>query len=85
MVKILRRIESLEQVLLPSETLRRCWVVVVPGVGPANLANATCRRTRLGGRLWEIVQLDGHRDELSEEQLQRFIESCPIQGRETAC
>jgi hypothetical protein len=79
-VKIRRRIESLEQVLLSSEILRKRWVVVVVGGGPANLANSTCTRRLSRGRLFEIVQLDGSREGLTDGELNRFIESFPIQG-----
>ncbi len=55
--------------------------VVVRGVcGPPNLATSTCTRT-LGanGALTELVHLNGGRDGLSDQDLERFLESFPIQ------
>ena len=84
MVRIRRRIELLAQALLPAEGPPKRWVVVVPGVGPANLANASCTRTRSQGRLWEVVRLDGSREGLTDAALDRFVQSFPIQDGATA-
>jgi len=79
MLRVKERLSKLENVLIPVQVTSRRWVVVIVGAGPANLANSKCSRTRSQGRLWEVVQLDGHRDELSDEQIQRFVETFPIQ------
>ena len=79
MLRVKERLSKLENVLIPVQVTSRRWVVVIVGAGPANLANSKCSRTRSQGRLWEVVQLDGHRDELSDEQIQRFVEKFPIQ------
>ena len=48
--------------------------------GPVNLATSTCRRTlNPGGGIFEIVELDGDDDGLSEEELEKFIASFPIE------
>jgi hypothetical protein len=51
--------------------------------GPPNLATSTCTRT-LGpdGALTEVVHLDGSRDGLTSEDLERFIGSFPIERGE---
>jgi hypothetical protein len=48
--------------------------------GSPNLTTSTCTRT-LGpdGPLTEVVQLNGGRDGLNDEDLERFIERFPIQ------
>ena len=44
-----------------------------------NLENSRCTRTlTVGGFLPEVVRLDGMRDELSDADLERFVESFPI-------
>jgi hypothetical protein len=73
------RLNKLENVLIPVQGPSKRWVVVIVGAGPANLANSRCTRTRSQGRLWEVVHLDGHGDDLSDEQIQRFVETFPIQ------
>jgi hypothetical protein len=75
-----RRLNALEQ--------RRCQVskepfrVLIRSVcGEPNLTTSTCQR-RLGrdGRLTEIINLDGGRDNFSDEQLEAWIEKFPIEG-----
>ena len=44
-----------------------------------NLATSTCTRTLANRVLTEAVHLDGAREDLSDEQLENFIESFPIQ------
>ena len=58
----------------------RVRVVIGSVCGPPNLATSTCTRT-LGsnGALTEVVHLDGGRDGLTSEKLERFIESFPTQ------
>ena len=56
--------------------------VVVSHAGePFDLAKATCTRTLMpDGRLMEIVNLNGCRESLSDEDLERFIQSFPIEA-----
>jgi hypothetical protein len=45
-----------------------------------NLATSTCRRTlSVDGSLFEIVRLDGTRAGWSDADLERFIESFPVE------
>jgi hypothetical protein len=46
----------------------------------ASLETSTCKRTLSeDGFLTEVVRLDGSRDGLTEEQLEQFISSFPVQ------
>ena len=42
--------------------------------------NATCTRRVTDGFLSEVVHLDGRRNGLSDADLEKFIESCPIES-----
>ena len=55
-------------------------LVIESVCGPPNLAASTCTRT-LGsdGALTELVQLNGGRDGLNDQDWERFIERFPIQ------
>ena len=55
--------------------------VVVSGVvGPCDLATATCRRTLCpDGTLLELVTLNSSTNGLSDEELERFVTSFPIE------
>ena len=57
--------------------------VVVSHAGERfDLAKATCARTIMpDGRLMELVQLNGSREGLSEEDLERFIQSHPVESQ----
>ena len=56
--------------------------VVVSRVGPLDLSKATCSRTIMpDGRLMELVDLHGGNYGLSEEKLERFIQSFPVERR----
>lgn len=79
MLRLSGRLAKLEKVLVPVQGVTKRWIVNVVGGRPANLANAKCMRRISNGVLMELVQLDGHRDELSEEQLKTFVESFPIE------
>jgi hypothetical protein len=57
---------------------KRCRVIVSRMDRPARLENSTCKRTLSGGFLTEVVRLDGMREGLADDQLERFIESFPI-------
>jgi len=85
MKTILRRVGILEDRFAinspgrPRVTVRA--IIHSPWKGPLNLATSTCRRTlNPGGGITEIVELDGGEDGLSEEELERFIASFPIEG-----
>jgi hypothetical protein len=73
------RLDKLEKTLAPAKGRQPGMRVLVSGMcKPANLANSGCTRTLRNGVLTEIVDLDGSCDELSDEQLESFIESFPI-------
>ena len=57
--------------------------LVVSRVGePFDLATATCTRTLLAdGQLMEIVNVNGSGHDLSDEELEKFIQSFPIESR----
>jgi hypothetical protein len=57
--------------------------LVVSEVGePLDLAKATCTRTICpSGRLFEVVSLNGTVEGLSNEDLERFIQSFPVERR----
>ena len=56
--------------------------IIVSQVGPLDPAKATCTRTMWpNGRLMEIVNLHGTDEGLSQEDLESFIQSFPIESR----
>ena len=58
-------------------------VIVTRAGKPSDLSKATCRRTLWpDGRLMEVVNLHGSSDGLSEEDLEKFIQSHPIEGHQ---
>lgn len=76
-----RRLDRLEVNLNPTRRPRKGLRWVVAGVAgpPANSTNSTCTRTLCtDGTLMELVKLDGHRYDLTDEDLVKFIESFPI-------
>jgi hypothetical protein len=45
-----------------------------------SLETSTCRRTRsANGVLTEIVRLDGARDGMTDEEMEKFVESFPVE------
>jgi hypothetical protein len=55
-------------------------LVVRPVIGPTDLAKSTCQRTLCpDGSLMEVVNLNGNGSGVSEEELDRFIASFPIE------
>ena len=68
-----------------SQVAHERFRVVVSHAGePLDLAKATCTRTIMpNGQLMEIVNLNGTDDGLSKEDLEKFIQSFPIE-RSTA-
>ena len=77
-MKVKRRLERLEQ---KRSDARQRFRVVVCAIGRSlNLANSTCKRTLAeDGLLTEVVRLDGSRDDLTDEELDRFVASFPLQ------
>jgi hypothetical protein len=74
----LSRLER-EQTQISREPFR---VVVSRAGEPFDLAKATCTRTIMqNGQLMELVNLNGSRESLSDDDLERFIQSFPIEGR----
>ena len=65
-----------------SQVSREPFRVIVSHAGkPFDLTKATCSRTLCAdGRLMEVVNLHGSSDGLSEEDLERFIQSHPVEG-----
>jgi hypothetical protein len=84
MPRLQGRLDKLERTLDLSTGRLEHFRIVADGVGPLNLATSTCTRTLRRGSLMEIVKLDGCIDELSEEQLETFIETFPIQREDAA-
>ena len=59
----------------------RFRMIVSQAGKPFDLAKATCTRTLMpDGGLMEIVNVDGSGQDLSDEELERFIQSHPIEG-----
>jgi hypothetical protein len=53
-------------------------ILSLPWKGPPDLANSTCQRYLSAGCINEFVKLDGADDAISDEELEKFIESFPI-------
>jgi hypothetical protein len=66
-----------------SQVAREPFRMVVSHAGkPLDLAKATCTRTLMpDGQLMELVNLHGSNYGLSDEDLERFIQSFPIEAR----
>jgi hypothetical protein len=80
MLRLRGRLNRLERVLVPSKgPQKRIRLVICAMTKAADLATSTCYRSLANGVLTEMVHLDGDRSELSDEQLERFIESSPLQ------
>ncbi len=55
--------------------------IIVSQVGPLNLAKATCTRTMWpNGHLMEIVNLNGTDVGLSKDELEKFVQSFPVES-----
>jgi len=79
-VKLNARLEKLERHRRQVER-GRLRVVVSRAGKPFDIATATCTRTLMAdGGLIEIVNVNGSGDDLSDEELERFIQSHPIEG-----
>lgn len=78
---ITRRLCRLEDQIGLAGKPRRRFRLVVSLAKPLNLATSTCqRRLSPDGLLTEIVRLDGSRDGLTDEELEKFIERFPVEG-----
>jgi hypothetical protein len=55
-------------------------IVTRAGSEPANLVTSTCTRYVRDGVLTEVVDLDGARGSIGDEELEKFIASFPITG-----
>jgi len=75
-----RRLNALEQ---RREETRKPFRFVADGVyKPLHLDTSTCTRyLTADGTLTEVVILDGNSDDLSPEELEKFIASFPIEDR----
>jgi len=76
-----RRVCRLEVRFAPRDKPRERVRLVVGAIGPEEgLQNATCQRTlSANGLLTEVVRLKGSGDGLTDEDLDRFVESFPIE------
>ncbi len=76
-----RRVCRLEVRFAPPDKPRDRVRVVVGRIGPEEgLQNATCKRTLCAnGSLVEVVRLNGSADGLTAEDLDRFVESFPME------
>ncbi len=76
-----RRLCRLEDRFAPPDKPRDRVRVVVSAIGPEEgLQNATCQRTLCAnGSLVEVVRLNGSADGLTDEDLDRFVESFSIE------
>ena len=75
----MRRLEALE--CARNVAVKTPLRVIVGGCfGVPDLATSTCWRTRSSnGQLIEYVRLEGCTDEISEEELERWIANFPIE------
>jgi hypothetical protein len=77
-MRLKSRIERLETQRQSAE--QDSFRIVVTAPWPTDLTRARCNRTRCdNGSLSEIVYLNGSREGISDQDLERFIESFPIQ------
>lgn len=74
------RLVRLEDRFAPPDKPRGRYRMVVRSWGPEEgLQNATCKRTLCAnGLLMEVVRLHGSGDGLTDQDLDRFVESFPI-------
>ena len=88
----LQRLEETPGFRYSAEQPRERFRIVVTGIGwtegrneswsigPLNLEQSTCRREfKADGTLWEIVQIHGNWNQISDEQLEQWIAGCPVE------
>ena len=81
MRRLTGRLDRLQKALAPHEGKR--MRVIASGVcKPGNLAEATCSRALTNGCLTECVSLEGRIEDITDEQLEEFIQSFPIQDND---
>jgi hypothetical protein len=84
MKAITRRLRRLEEQCCVGEPgkPRQQMRLVVCGIGrPLDLAKSTCsRKLDSSGYLLELVTLHGNRHDLTDEQLENFVQSFPIEA-----
>ena len=79
-MRLKSRIERLETQRQSAQ--QELFRVVVTSPWATDLTKATCSRMRCAdGSLTEVVFLNGSRDGISDEDLERFIESFPIKAQ----
>ncbi len=81
MLRLKSRLDRLEKAWAPSQGPQEImrWVFA-PVCGSTNLANSTCKRMLCSnGTLMEMISLDGDRQGISDEQIDRFVASFPIE------
>ena len=72
------RIERLET--QRRDVQERSFRIVVTRTGTLDMEKSTCTRTRLpNGLLSEIIQLEGTDEHFADDDLERWIESFPIE------
>jgi hypothetical protein len=54
-------------------------VVTFAGRGPLDLTKSRCRRTLGDGGVFEMVYLEGPREQISDQDLEKFIATFPIE------
>ena len=78
-MQLKRRLQNLER-QQNAIALKPLRFVVSSIARPLDLSKATCTRTLWpNGQLMEFVELKGNRSGLSDEDLERFIQSFPIE------
>ena len=81
MKAIVRRVGRLEdrfQTQLSGKPKSSLRIIVALAGSEANLATSTCTRYVRDGLLTEVVQLDGARGSISDEELETFVARFPI-------
>jgi hypothetical protein len=80
-VNLKARLKTLEK--HKHQVLKEPFRIIFSHVGePLDLTKATCSRTIWpSGHLFEVVSLNGSDDDLSEEDLENFVQSFPIEYR----
>ncbi len=84
MKTVIRRLRRLEEQFVSADRPRRHLRIVIKMAGARpSLEDATCKRTLWAdGTLLEMVQFNKYNerpDELTDEELDRWVESFPIQ------
>jgi len=81
MQRLKGRLDRVAKALAPHEG-KRMRVIACGVCKPGNLAEATCSRAITNGCLTECVSLEGRIEDITDEQLEEFIQSFPIQDND---